>query len=427
MENPKHALTVLNRLAYRRPEQRRQLVLALSGRLDRLGVVAAEVAIETGDPIGDVLADVLRGGADSNLLERLQALVPRDTTALRETAVEVARQRLEHHLRSGEFNTPETAFLYHFLAIRLAAAGRAEEALEASGNELFLFHKWAEILPAEFTKYYSRALSNYSNRLFSCGRYSESLEAAREALDIERSLVPNGDLNFSNDLARSLMVSAMVLSQKGVNDEALKLAGEGLKIFRGLFIADARFRVDLAGALKNVAVIHNECGQHKEALSAVQEAEQLLAAVMDSSSDAVLPEFAGVLLTEATALRRMGSQVAALAKYEEAADLTRRLVQVRPQAFHAEFFAVFVSMGSLQDQLDRAQDAMHTCHELVTHCRALVEEYGAVYYTELEKALVFLSLVARNTGFQSESIAADSEVASLRNLLSSYDESPVVI
>jgi tetratricopeptide (TPR) repeat protein len=424
MENAKHALTVLNRLAHRRPEQRRQLELALRGRLERLGLIAVEVAIETGDPIGDVLADVLREGADLNLLERLQALLPKDTTALRETAVEVARQRLEVHLRSGEFNTPEIAFLYHLLAIRLAATGHTEEALEASANELFLLHKWAEILPAEFTKYYSRALANYSNRLTACGRFSEASEVALEALEIERSLCADGDFDLSDDLARSLMVSAIALSRHGTQAEALKLAKECVKIFRTLFMSDTRFRADLAGALRNVAIFHSECDQRREALTAVQEAAQLLGAVVDSRSDALIPDFAGVLLTEANALRRMGSQDAALSKYEQAADLIRTLIRHQPRAFHSEFFAVLVPLASLQDQLGHVQEAMDVCHELVLHCRALAQEYGGDYYIELEKTLVFLRLIARNKGLLSESGAADAELAELRNLLSSVGGNP---
>ena len=48
----KHALTVLNRLASRRPGEARRLEGAFRGRLEQLAETALEVAVETGDPAG---------------------------------------------------------------------------------------------------------------------------------------------------------------------------------------------------------------------------------------------------------------------------------------------------------------------------------------------------------------------------------------
>lgn len=55
MDN-KHALTVLNRLAAREPGQERRLAQAFQSRLDSLAELAMDIAIETGDPIGRILA-----------------------------------------------------------------------------------------------------------------------------------------------------------------------------------------------------------------------------------------------------------------------------------------------------------------------------------------------------------------------------------
>lgn len=53
---PRALLTQLTRLAQRRPDKRRWLGDVLGRRLDKLAAVAVDVAVETGDPIGLMLA-----------------------------------------------------------------------------------------------------------------------------------------------------------------------------------------------------------------------------------------------------------------------------------------------------------------------------------------------------------------------------------
>ena len=95
--DPKHALTVLTRLAgARRPNEAWKLEEALKGRLAALAGLALEVGAETGDPIGKVTASVLSTEADATLAEGLVRLLPPQTVALRELSAEVCRQCLEH-------------------------------------------------------------------------------------------------------------------------------------------------------------------------------------------------------------------------------------------------------------------------------------------------------------------------------------------
>jgi len=63
-------LTVLTRLAGRRPEEERWLRQAFAGHVEELAEVALTVAVEIGDPVGRVLADFV-GGVSGDLAERL--------------------------------------------------------------------------------------------------------------------------------------------------------------------------------------------------------------------------------------------------------------------------------------------------------------------------------------------------------------------
>lgn len=92
------ALTVLSRLALRRPEARGWLAGALDGRLSELAEAGLEAAVETGGPIGSVLAELIKEQAGPRLAERLMLRCEerdyRESVPLLEIAEAVARRHL---------------------------------------------------------------------------------------------------------------------------------------------------------------------------------------------------------------------------------------------------------------------------------------------------------------------------------------------
>ncbi|MFY9826481.1 MAG: hypothetical protein WAM82_34275 [Thermoanaerobaculia bacterium] len=73
-EESSSILTVLTRLARRDPKQMDWLSVALRGRLDQLGEIALNVAVETGDPMGPVLAKEIDASEAIKVVSRLQEL-----------------------------------------------------------------------------------------------------------------------------------------------------------------------------------------------------------------------------------------------------------------------------------------------------------------------------------------------------------------
>lgn len=69
-----NALSVLTRLAQRRPETGRWLEEVLCRNLEELAERAITVAVNVGDPIGEVLARCIRENASPALAQRLSAL-----------------------------------------------------------------------------------------------------------------------------------------------------------------------------------------------------------------------------------------------------------------------------------------------------------------------------------------------------------------
>lgn len=89
--NPRRSLHHFNSLAKRRSEERKLLFNILQGRMESLGEIAMEIAINSGDPIGQVMAEVLENEPNPQLASQLVDKIPYPTTALRELAAVTER------------------------------------------------------------------------------------------------------------------------------------------------------------------------------------------------------------------------------------------------------------------------------------------------------------------------------------------------
>jgi hypothetical protein len=126
-EAPVQALTLLTRLAQRNENGRRLLEQALAGdRLVTLADKALQVGTETGDPIGQVLADRLAQTSDTDLAVQIMGLCLRPelqgSIPLREIAL-IATQRIREAFpqvaddESEEFRWAGLAVLAHNLSL----------------------------------------------------------------------------------------------------------------------------------------------------------------------------------------------------------------------------------------------------------------------------------------------------------------------
>jgi hypothetical protein len=104
----KNALPRLTRLAKRCPHQRALLSGALAHRLPRHAPIAVQVAVETGEPMGAILAELLERSSNSAFTIELGAEIPRETVELREVATIVARRRLDRERARGDGTDPAT-------------------------------------------------------------------------------------------------------------------------------------------------------------------------------------------------------------------------------------------------------------------------------------------------------------------------------
>ena len=368
-EQAAHALTVLDRLAQRDPEQTKWLDKALSGRLEALAETAMGVAAQTGDPIGQLLAKILEEQeADMALAQRLVPLLPKDTVALRELRVVVTRLYLAR-LRSVAEPKPlevrqDIAGHSSNLAGYLSELGNREAALEAAEESEGAFRSLAKDHPDEMRPDLAMSLNNLANRLSELGRREEALERAQEAVDIRRALAEVRPDAFRSYLATSLNTLANRLSELGRREEALERAQEAAEIYRVL--AEARpdaFRPNLATSLNNLATMLRELGRREEALERAQEAAETYRALAEDRPDAFRPDLAMSLNTLANRLSELGRREEALERAQEAAEIYRALAVARPDAFRPDLAMSLGALTNCLSALGKQDDALDSIKE----------------------------------------------------------------
>ena len=193
------SLTQLTRLAQRRPHTIDLLLGTLYGRLDSLAEAALEVGIETGDPIGQVLAGLVQQQADYFLARRLMRLCNEPTHCKSVPLWEVSAVATEivYETYSAAYPEPdeeqgaELAKLALMLGTHLNRLGEWEADLELTRAAVERFRFLAASCPRDYERELAKSLNNLGSTLDDLGRLERALEAYEEALVFFRRLSPD--------------------------------------------------------------------------------------------------------------------------------------------------------------------------------------------------------------------------------------------
>jgi hypothetical protein len=372
LEQVRSALTVLTRLAQRRPDTERWLEAALASDLEGLAEPAIQVAIETGHPMGTMLARVL----EKQPLEdpaRLEPLIPAKTTELLYVGVVAMAQqwsRLKAIPKPWAHDVKaRAAEIATHLANRLSAAGRRQEALALAQEAADRYRALAEEAPDAYRHALATTLNNLGNRLSDVGRHREALAPAKEAVAIFRKLADEEPNVYEPDLAMALNNLSGCFSEAGLHKEALEVAGQATNLFRKLAgKAPDIFRPYLAGALGNLASRLSEVGQYREALASSQEVTELYGELAEKAPDAYRPDLA-------QALNNLAASLVEVERYEEAVKALLKGIRTLgplflrfPPAFSSLMSQLVGNYLGVCQELDREPDA-----ELLAPILALLE------------------------------------------------------
>ncbi|MEM7736340.1 MAG: tetratricopeptide repeat protein, partial [Deinococcota bacterium] len=186
-------LNHINALAQRRSEQCALLKFAFQGRMDKLWQAGIEVTLSTGDPIGQVMADVLTDNPDATLAKTIYAAIPRYTVVLRELSA-AAAQQVYDTVATGDLE--QKATWAHNLAVHLGEVGKKKDALATAQEATRTYRRLVTTHSKEFLPYLATSLNNLGTRFNALNRHKEALAALEEAVSIRRKLDSDHPYDF---------------------------------------------------------------------------------------------------------------------------------------------------------------------------------------------------------------------------------------
>jgi tetratricopeptide (TPR) repeat protein len=412
-------LTVLNRLAQRRPADRILLADAVGSGLDRLALPAVRAAVAGGDPVGLVLAEALARSRDLEVARQLVGHLPYPTTALREAAAAVEDMLWSALVRreGEELNDDEREDLAgraNDRSVRLSDLGRSEEALEAIEQAVEIYRDLARSRPDAIRPDLAGSLNNLSGRLADLGRREEALEAIEQAVEIYRDLARSRPDAIRPHLAMGLHNLSTSLGNLGRREEALEAIEQAVEIFRDL--ARSRpdvFRPNFAESLNNLSNRLAELGRRKEALETIEQAIEIFRDLARSRPDAFRPGLALSLNSRSNRLAGLGRREEALEAIEQAVAIYRELARSRPGVFRPGLALSINNLSNRLGELGQREEALEAIEQAVEIFRDLARSRPDVFRPDLARSLMVLHDRLKEAGRLRPALEAAEEAIGL--------------
>jgi tetratricopeptide (TPR) repeat protein len=421
-------LPIVNGGRFRSEAMRRDIVLrayrrSAAGTVDTLVRCARDMAGGSADHGSVQWLRAIAGYSDDvDELVRIADLLPQQTLALREFALDVTNRIVAVLKASAEQHrddvNPQLARALINNSLRQNALGRHEEALAAALGALRLYRPLASARPNAFAPDLAASLNNVAGYLGTLGRHEEALAAAEEAVRTRRALAAVRPDIFRPDLATSLNNLANLLSALGRHEQALAAAEEAAQMRRALAtVRPDIFRPDLAASLITLANSLSALGRLEEALAATEEAARLYRALVGVRADAFTPRLASSLNNLSGSLSALGRSEEALAVAEEALRLCRVLAEARPEAFMSDLAMSLQNVAVFLGALGRLQEATAAAEEAVGLLRGLAAINPQVFMPHLAMSLNNLGVRLGRLGRVEDALAAAQESLQLRRVL----------
>ena len=419
----KNGLTILNRIADRFSEAEEWIAQALSSNLDQLAEVAMNIAIETGDPMGRILAATLTSHPNPKLALRIEAMIPHETTALRELALVVSYQALTHLFNSRSSPAIFPRLLAN-LSLRLDQLGHTEAALSAIEQAVSGYRQLVEEQKEAYLPALALSLNNLGHSLSKLGQREKALAAIEEANSIFRQLSQGQPESFTADLAMGLNSLGVVLSELNRSEEGLAAIRESVRLRRQLAEKKPQtFLPDLAGSLNNMGNRLSELGERERALAAAEEAVSIYRQLAERDPDAFLPDLALGLHNLGVSLSEGGRSEEAFAAAEEAVHIRRRLVEKRPRAFLADLATSLTSVSNRLRELGRREDALVMIVEASSVFRQLAQDLPETFLPHLARSLNNLGgMLAENKRWEEARGSAEEAISINQKLVQERPE-----
>lgn len=337
-------------------------------------------------------------------------------------AAAVAEDVAGRYRRLAEANPatylPDLAMALSNLGIRLSEVGRREDALVPAEEAVTIRRRLAEANPTAHLPELAVSVNNFGGFLAKVGRREEGLVLAEEAVTIRRRLAEANPAAHLSNLAASVTNLGNILSEVGRREEAAGLTQEAVAIRRRLAAANPAVHLpELAKSLTNLCTSQIEIGKRDEALEAAEEAVRLYRRLTEANPAAYLPELAASLTNLSASLSETGRQEEALGPSDEAVAIRRRLAKANPAAYLPDLGISLISFGISLAEVGQREDALGPIKDAASLFRRLAEANPAAYLPDLAMSLTNLSISLSEVGRREEALDTVEETLAIRRRL----------
>ncbi|MFE1437227.1 tetratricopeptide repeat protein [Streptomyces sp. NPDC058739] len=384
---------------------------------DALGVASSQ-----GGPFATALTAWYTHDEPAVAPDELLALIPHQTTELRQLAENAARHAVPDPGSPTAEDRERRAVRLSDLAVRRSDNGDHAGAMQDIIEAVHIYRALAS------DPYYQSAFAGVLNNLAiiqaRTGDREGALRSSEEAMAIYRLLsasapgqssAPAGadQIDSRAGLAMSLTTLANRYRDVGARTRALEITAQAAELYRELDAADApRFRPHLAAALNNLAAIQVDLGDRGAALATAEEAAGHFTELAQAGPAAYGHQLATALNTVANMRADNGDLAGALRAGAQAVDMCRRLSSHNSSAFDPDLAMALSNFAvSLADNGDSLQ-ALEASREAVTIRRRLAEHDEAAG-ADLAAALSNLANRLAGRGEHESAVTAVTEAIAI--------------
>ena len=397
-----------------RPDLLTEQLIATCPQLTDL-VLAGYSNIAARDQLEQLLTELTRADTRTPVREALDQLLTTYLPGLLTAAINSPSSRLPDLVAVALTHCPQPeAAARLFRQFPERSIGLAVLAATMTSQAVGHHRQLAAASPDAMTPDLAWTLNILSLRLSELGRREEALAAAEEAVDLYRQLAAARPDAFTPGLAGAVNNLAKALSELGRREEALAAAEEAVGLYGQLAAArpDA-FTPGLAMAVNNLAAMLSELGRREEALAGAEEAADLYRQLAAARPDAFTPGLAMAVNNLSSRLSELDWREEALAAAEEAVGLYRQLAAARPDAFTPNLAAAVNDLAKALSELGRREEALAPAEEAVGLFRQLAAARPDAFTPNLAMAVNNLSLWLSELGRREEALAAADEAVGL--------------
>ncbi|WMC84412.1 tetratricopeptide repeat protein [Streptomyces rochei] len=351
---------------------------------------------------------------DTDVLLEVEMRLPQQRQADLDVGAAAVTERLVRERVDDTTRLQDAASWYARLGVRLAHAGRKNEAVRANHQALAALHRLDELVPQTYGTHVALCLMDIGGYQSDLGRHKEAVGFTRRAIDLLREQVREGHREARPQLALALANYGNQLQNTGQRGDAVEAAGESVARYRELAGSDLADPPRLAFALCGLGTRLLAVGRNEDAAEALVESVAGYRELVAAAPQTHLPGLARALTNLGTARQRLGQRGEAVRAAEESVRIRRDLVELNGQAHTADLATSLLNYAGRLADVDEDEEAVARAEEAVKLARRLWRTDRLAHEALLANALASQGAVLARA-------ARGGAAASLREAITLYE------